>query len=96
MPFSRRSFLWTLAAPALAAAQQQPTYSSEVKVVNVLATVRTKRGEIVRKTVLQSLGPAIDNQCLAALESWHFRPATHNGTPIPSKQDAIFPFKARG
>jgi TonB family protein len=55
-----------------------------------------ERGEIVRKTVLQSLGPAIDNQCLAALESWHFRPATHNGTPIPSKQDAIFPFKARG
>jgi TonB family protein len=55
-----------------------------------------ERGEIVRKTVLQSLGPAIDNQCLAALESWHFQPATHNGMPIPSKQDAIFPFKARG
>ena len=55
-----------------------------------------ERGEIVRKTVLQSLGPAIDNQCLAALENWHFQPATHNGTPIPSKQDAIFPFKARG
>jgi TonB family protein len=55
-----------------------------------------ERGEIVRKTVLQSLGPAIDNQCLAALENWHFQPATHNGVPIPSKQDAIFPFKARG
>lgn len=55
-----------------------------------------ERGEIVRKTVLQSLGPAIDNQCLAALENWHFRPATHNGMAIPSKQDAIFPFKARG
>jgi TonB family protein len=55
-----------------------------------------ERGEIVRKTVLQSLGPAIDNQCLAALENWHFQPATHNGIPIPSKQDAIFPFKARG
>jgi TonB family protein len=55
-----------------------------------------ERGEIVRKTVLQSLGPALDSQCLAALENWHFRPATQNGTPIPSKQDAIFPFKARG
>jgi TonB family protein len=55
-----------------------------------------ERGEIVRKTVLQSLGPAIDNKCLAALENWHFQPATHNGYPIPSKQDAIFPFKARG
>jgi TonB family protein len=55
-----------------------------------------ERGEIVRKTVLQSLGPEIDNKCLAALENWHFQPATQNGAPIASKQDAIFPFKARG
>jgi hypothetical protein len=55
-----------------------------------------ERGEIVRKVVLQSLGPEIDNKCLAALENWHFHPATHNGTAIASKQDAIFPFKARG
>jgi TonB family protein len=55
-----------------------------------------ERGEIIRKTVLQSLGPAIDNKCLAALESWRFQPATRNGAPIASKQDAIFPFKARG
>lgn len=55
-----------------------------------------ERGEIVNKTVLQSLGSDIDNKCLAALENWHFRPATRNGTPIPSKQDAIFPFRARG
>ena len=46
--------------------------------------------------VLQSLGPAIDNKCLAALENWRFQPATQNGSPIASKQDAIFPFKARG
>ncbi len=55
-----------------------------------------ERGEIVRKTVLQSLGPEIDSKCLAALENWRFQPATQNGIPIPSKQDAIFPFKARG
>jgi Gram-negative bacterial TonB protein C-terminal len=55
-----------------------------------------ERGEIVNKVVLQSLGPDIDNKCLAALENWRFHPATHNGAPIPSKQDAIFPFKARG
>jgi len=55
-----------------------------------------ERGEIVRKVVLQSLGPEIDNKCLAALENWHFHPATQNGTAIASKQDAIFPFKARG
>src|SRR5215469_15839374 len=55
-----------------------------------------ERGEIVNKTVLQSLGADIDTKCLSALENWRFRPATRNGTPIPSKQDAIFPFRARG
>lgn len=55
-----------------------------------------ERGEIVRKTVLQSLGPDIDTKCLAALDNWHFQPATRNGAPIASKQDAVFPFRARG
>jgi TonB family protein len=55
-----------------------------------------ERGDIVNKTVLQSLGTEIDNKCLAALDNWRFHPATRNGAPIPSKQDAIFPFKARG
>lgn len=55
-----------------------------------------ERGEITNKTVLQSLGPDIDTKCLAALDNWHFHPATRNGSPIPSKQDAIFPFRARG
>lgn len=55
-----------------------------------------ERGVITNKTVLQSLGPDIDSKCLAALENWHFQPATRNGAPIASKQDAIFPFRARG
>ena len=55
-----------------------------------------ERGEIVSKMVLQSLGAEIDSKCLAALENWHFHPATRNGSPIASKQDAIFPFRARG
>jgi len=55
-----------------------------------------ERGEIVNKTVLQSLGSEIDSKCIAALENWHFHPATRNGSPISSKQDAIFPFRARG
>ena len=55
-----------------------------------------ERGEIIRKKVLQSLGPDIDTKCLAALDNWHFQPATRNGAPIASKQDAVFPFHARG
>jgi TonB family protein len=55
-----------------------------------------ERGEIVSKTVLQSLGPKLDEKVLVALGNWHFRPATKNGAPIPSKQDAVFHFRARG
>ncbi|MFZ1932054.1 MAG: TonB family protein [Candidatus Sulfotelmatobacter sp.] len=86
--------------PALPVATADPAIypwqrpDSEGKVV--IEITIDERGEIIRKTVLQSLGSTIDQKCLAALESWHFRPATRNGVPIPSKQDAIFPFKARG
>ncbi len=55
-----------------------------------------ERGEIVNKVVLQSMGSALDTKVLAALDNWHFHPATRNGAAIPSKQDAIFHFRARG
>lgn len=49
---SRRRWLLTAAAlpgaRALATAEQEPTFSTGVKVVNILATVTTKKGEIVR------------------------------------------------
>jgi TonB family protein len=67
---------------------------SEGKVIIEITIDET--GQIIRKTILQSMGSEIDNKCLAALDKWKFQPATHNGMPIASKQDAIFPFKARG
>jgi len=54
------------------------------------------KGNIVQKVVLQSLGPAVDSKVLAALESWHFSPATRNGVAIPSKQDVYYHFKPTG
>lgn len=86
--------------PALPVATSDPVIypwerpDSEGKVV--IEITIDERGEIVNKTVLQSMGADIDKKCLAALEHWRFQPATHNGTPIASKQDAIFPFKPRG
>jgi TonB family protein len=62
----------------------------------VVEIVIDERGDIVAKTVLQSLGPKLDEKVLLALQNWHFQPATRNGSPIPSKQDAIFHFHARG
>jgi len=46
--------------------------------------------------VLQSLGSKLDEKVMAALEQWHFHPATRNGVAIASKQDAIFHFRSRG
>jgi outer membrane biosynthesis protein TonB len=71
---------------------QLPDYAGN----EVIEVTIDERGEIIRKKVLQSLGPDIDNKCLAALDDWRFQPATRNGAPIPSKQDTIFPFHARG
>jgi protein TonB len=62
----------------------------------VVEIVIDERGEIVAKTVLQSLGPKLDEKVLLALQNWRFQPATRNGSPIASKQDAIFHFHARG
>src|SRR5579864_5809463 len=51
-PSSRRQFLLStaclLCGRSLARGQDEPTFSADVKVVNVLATVRTKKNEIVR------------------------------------------------
>jgi len=49
-------------------------------------------GNITEMKVLQSLGPPVDQRVLAALEQWHFAPATRNGVPIPSKQDVHYHF----
>jgi len=49
-------------------------------------------GNITEMKVLQSMGLPIDQRVLAALEKWHFAPATRNGVPIPSKQDVHYHF----
>jgi TonB family protein len=52
-------------------------------------------GNIISMTILQSLGASIDAKVLAALQGWRFHPATRDGTPIASKQDVHYHFKAR-
>ena len=50
-------------------------------------------GNVIGKSVEQSLGPSIDSVVLSALDSWRFHPATRDGTPIASKQDVVYHFK---
>jgi outer membrane biosynthesis protein TonB len=97
---NRGSFFGDEIRPALPIATSDPSvYPWQLPDTGgneVIEITIDERGEIVRKTVLQSLGPDIDSKCLTALENWHFQPATRNGAPIASKQDAVFPFRARG
>jgi len=50
------------------------------------------QGNIVERTVVQSLGAQVDAKVMTALADWRFRPATRDGTPIPSKQDVYYHF----
>ena len=50
------------------------------------------QGAIVQEIVISSLSPTVDAKVLAALENWHFLPATRFGVPIPSKQDVHYHF----
>jgi len=93
-------FLGNEIRPALPTATSDPVAypwelpDSEGNVV--VEIVIDTSGDIVAKKVLQSLGPKLDEKVLLALDNWHFHPATRNGSPIASKQDAVFHFRARG
>lgn len=49
-----------------------------------------EKGNIVQKKVVKSLNPVVDLKVLAALDDWHFQPATKNGIAIESKQDVSY------
>ncbi|HWZ44375.1 MAG TPA: TonB family protein [Candidatus Saccharimonadales bacterium] len=49
-------------------------------------------GTVVEIKLLKALGYGIEEKVIAAVQRWHFRPATRDGTPIPSKQDVHFHF----
>jgi VWFA-related protein len=59
---SRRSFLLSAALCARRAVAQEPVFSTEVKVVNVLATVRDKKGAIVTDLGKDDFSLAEDNR----------------------------------
>ena len=86
--------------PALPAVTSEPHVNSDdlrgLPEGNVIVEIIIdESGNIVRKSVTQSMGPTIDAKVLAALENWHFHPATRDGVPIPSKQDVVYHFKPR-
>lgn len=51
-----------------------------------------EHGNVVEERLLTGVDHSVDEKVIAALKNWHFRPATSDGVPIPSKQDVHFHF----
>ena len=86
--------------PALPLAEHDPIVNTDDLPGGVEGTIVVEItidtvGNIVGKSVLQSLGPSIDNAVLSALDGWRFRPATRDGVPVASKQDVVYHFRPR-
>jgi TonB family protein len=81
--------------PALPVVSPDPLFGSEAASLQgdvIVEITIDEQGSIVEKIVLHSLNPSVDQRVLAALEQWHFIPASKDGTPIPSKQDVYYHF----
>jgi TonB family protein len=81
--------------PALPVVSPDPVFGSDADGIEgdvIVEVTIDEQGAIVQKVVLHSLAPAVDQRVLAALERWHFTPASKNGVPIPSKQDVYYHF----
>jgi TonB family protein len=50
-------------------------------------------GSVTGTKLLKGMGVGIDEKILATVRNWHYRPATRDGIPIPSKYDAHWHFR---
>jgi periplasmic protein TonB len=62
----------------------------------VLDALIDAQGHISKLSVAKSLGPDVDQQVIATVQTWTFTPATRNGTPIASEQELLFHYERRG
>ena len=90
------SFFGMEVRPALPVVSPDPVVGSDILdgMVGdeIIEITIDEQGNIIATNVLQSMGPQVDQRVLAALQEWHFSPATKNGVPIPSKQDVHYHF----
>jgi len=79
-------------------AQGQPTYTNEARqarlegTVTLQATVR-KDGTVDDIVVTQGLGLGLDEQAIATLRQYRFRPATRNGQPVDARISLLVNFR---
>jgi protein TonB len=49
-------------------------------------------GKVIEEKLIQGMGHGVDEKVIAAIQGWHFQPATRNGIPIPSRRDVLYHF----
>jgi protein TonB len=62
----------------------------------ILTAVIDEHGKIAELTLLQGLGPAIDDEVIQTVNQWVYVPAMKNGVAVPSVQELHFHYERRG
>lgn len=78
--------------PAVSPSDLPPGFAGDV----IAEITIDQQGNVVRTSLVHGIGFGVDEKVLAVLQNWHFRPATRDGSPIPSQQDVYFHFAANG
>jgi protein TonB len=73
--------------PASLLLQTTPHYSAEGRAAHIvgsviLETIVREDGTLAVVRALRGLGYGLDEQAIAAVEQWRFRPATQDGIPL--------------
>lgn len=61
----------------------------------VLDALIDAEGKVAHLSVTKSLGPNVDQQVIATVQTWTFTPATRNGVPIASEQELLFHYERK-
>jgi TonB family protein len=78
-----------------------PEYTPEAKKKKIegqvtLAIVIDKNGDVVDAKVVKGLGYGLDENAIAAVKVWKYKPAEKNGEPIAVKMEVTLDFYMRG
>lgn len=79
----------TLLDPPVSRAEIPPGVEGDV----IVEITIDEQGSVTDAKLLRGLGYGIDEKILATVRNWHYRPATRDGVPIPSKYDAHWHFR---
>ena len=70
--------------------KSEPEYSEQARKAKIQGTVIVRaeidaRGQVRNISIAQGLGLGLDEQAIAAVQKWKFRPGTRNGKPVATQ-----------